>query len=358
MQKYLTTFQEGAQRYAAAMSGIPDRVPVYAQIHQLAFKEMGVNARDFYSQARLMTLGALEIYQKYGLDLAIVDYDVYNVEAEALGQTMIWHDDGTPDTDPTKPLITGPEDLPKIKTPDFENDGRFAMIIEAHELYRRETGVEPVLQFCAPFSFAVNIRGFENLVMDMLMEPDFARHLFDRIIEEVLAPWILYQKKHFPNAASVSGSDATASVPLLNLKMIKEWVVPGIQRLRELCGPELSVPNWIGEHILRKPEELLDLKLEVTGSFIEGQDPDVENLGPAFYKTYAQRHDVPLVLGVGAEFLALATPEAIERRVKHYIEVGGENGRFALYLCNIGGNTPVENLKAAITAVRTYGVYT
>ncbi|MCP4415466.1 MAG: hypothetical protein GY805_02515 [Chloroflexi bacterium] len=357
MQKYLTTFQEGARRYKAAMAGIPDRVPVYAQIHQLAFQEMGVNARDFYSQARLMTLGSLEICQKYGLDLAFVDYDVYNIEAEALGQTMIWHDDGTPDTDPTNPMICGPDDLGKIKTPDFDVDGRFPTIVEAHELHRQETGLEPTLQFCAPFSMAVNIRGFENLVMDMMVEPDFAHHLFDRIIEEVLAPWILYQKKHFPNATSVSGSDATASVPLLNVKMIKEWIVPGIQRLRELCGSEISVPNWIGDSILLKPEELLDLKLAVTGSFIEGQDPDVQKLGPGFYKAYAQKHDVPLVLGVGAEFLALATPQEIEQRVKHYVEVGGENGRFALYLCNIGNNTPVENLKAAITAVKTYGVY-
>ncbi|MFQ5420545.1 MAG: uroporphyrinogen decarboxylase family protein [Anaerolineae bacterium] len=304
-----------------------------------------------------MTLGSLEICQKYGLDLAFVDYDVYNIEAEALGQTMIWHDDGTPDTDPTRPMITDPQDLPKIKTPDFENDGRFPTIMAANKLYRRETGLEPVLQFCAPFSLAVNIRGFENLVTDMVMEPAFARHLFDRIIEEVLAPWILYQKNYFPQAMSVSGSDAAASVPLLNVPMLREWVVPGIQRLRELCGPEISVPNWIGERILRNPEDLLDLKLAVTKTFIEGQDPDVEKLGPAYYKAYAQKHDVPLVLGVGAEFLALAAPAEIEQRVKYYVEVGGENGRFALYLCNIGSNPPVENLKAAITAVKTYGVY-
>ena len=339
------------------MSGIPDRVPVYAQIHQLAFQEMGVKARDFYSQARLLTLGSLEVCQKYGLDAAFVDYDVYNIEAESLGQTMIWHDDGTPDTDPTKPMITVPDDLHKIKTPDFDNDGRYGMIIEAHELYRQHTGLEPSLQFCAPFSLAVNIRGFENLVMDMLQEPAFARQVFDRIIEEVLAPWILYQKKHFPLATSMSGSDATASIPLLNLRLIKEWVAPSILRLRELCEADLSVPNWIGEHFLPNPEELLDLKLKMTGSFIEGQDPDVARLGPAYYKAYAEKHDVPLVLGVAAEFLARATPEEIDQQVKHYVEVGGKNGHLALYLCNIASNTPVENIQAAITAARTYGTY-
>jgi uroporphyrinogen-III decarboxylase len=85
---------------------------------------------------------------------------------------------------------------------------------------------------------------------------------------------------------------------------------------------------------------------------LEGQDPDVDTLGPAFYKEYAEEQDVPLVLGVGASFLAQAKPEEVRQRVKGYVEVGGKNGRFALYLCNLGATTPPENVKAAIDAVR------
>ena len=90
---------------------------------------------------------------------------------------------------------------------------------------------------------------------------------------------------------------------------------------------------------------------------MEGQDPDVAALGPAFYKEYAEQHDVPLVLGVGASFMALSTPKEVRERVRHYVEVGGKNGRFALYLCNLGATTPPENVRAAIEAVHTYGVY-
>jgi uroporphyrinogen-III decarboxylase len=102
---------------------------------------------------------------------------------------------------------------------------------------------------------------------------------------------------------------------------------------------------------------MLALKLQVSPGFLEGQDPDVAALGPAFYKTYAEEHDVPLVLGVGASFMASSTPEEIRQRVKQYVEVGGENGCFALYLCNLGATTPVENVKAAIEAVHAYGHY-
>ncbi|MBW2178640.1 MAG: uroporphyrinogen decarboxylase, partial [Deltaproteobacteria bacterium] len=51
------------------------------------------------------------------------------------------------------------------------------------------------------------------------------------------------------------------------------------------------------------------------------------------------------------------SPSEIRDRVRQYIEVGGEGGRFALYLCNLGATTPPENIRAAIQAVRDYGHY-
>ncbi len=102
---------------------------------------------------------------------------------------------------------------------------------------------------------------------------------------------------------------------------------------------------------------MLDLKMRVCQGFVEGQDPDVETLGPLFYKAYADKKDLPLVLGIGAAFLSQATPEKIRDRVRHYIEVGGAGGRLALYLCSLNTATPPENVRAAMQAVRDYGTY-
>ncbi len=355
-----SSFQEGATRLDAAMSGVPDRVPVYAQMHEFAIKELGFSAREFYTKPELLVPGCLEIQRRYGIDVAFIDYDVYNIEAEALGQRVVFGDDHMPDVDRTVPLIKDQDDLRKIRTPDFESDGRFQMILELHGLFRRLTGVQPSMQFCGPFSLAANIRGIEQLVMDIHLDPEFARNLFERLTEEVVGPWIAYQLKHFPDAASMGGSDATASLPIVNLDILENWVAPYIMRLRELCGPQVYVPNWVGERYLKTPEKrtkMLDLKLQVCPGFIEGQDPDVEALGPELYRQYAEQHEVPLVLGVGAGFLATASPDEVRRRVKRYVEVGGRDGRFALYLCNLGATTPAENVKAAIDAAHTYGVY-
>ncbi len=120
-----------------------------------------------------------------------------------------------------------------------------------------------------------------------------------------------------------------------------------------MCGPEVYVPNWVGESLLQEPEEMLALKLQVSPEFLEGQDPDVSTLGPAIYKSYSEKNDVPLVLGIGARFITQATPDEVRQRVQDYVKVGGRNGRFALYLCNLGATTPAENVRAALDAVHS-----
>ena len=67
---------------------------------------------------------------------------------------------------------------------------------------------------------------------------------------------------------------------------------------------------------------------------------------------------MPLVLGIGASFMDLSTPQQVADRVKHYVEVGGKNGRFALYFCNLSAQTPPANVRAAIEAIHSHGTYT
>jgi uroporphyrinogen-III decarboxylase len=319
-------------------------------MHEFVAEQRGIPRREFFTTPEIMVPAILEVQAEYGLDVASVTFDVYNIEAEGLGQGVVWSDAFMPDVDRAKMLIRDRGDLSRVRTPDFDSAGSFSRVIRMHALFRKLTGIEPPLSFCAPFSLAANIRGIEPLLLDIHDDPEFARHLFDRITEEVLAPWIRYQRKYFPHATKVNGVDATACPPILTIPLLKQWVIPHILRLRELCGSDVYVANWVGERYLANPEHMLDLKRMVGPGSLLGQDPDVEKLGPAFYKQYAARHNLPLVLGVGAGFLAQATPAAIAARVRHYVEVGGRGGRFALYLCNVGGSTPPENLRAAIRA--------
>jgi len=351
-------FHEGQARYQAAMSGVPDRVPVFAQLHEFAAKQLHISPRVFYTKPDLLVQGTLEVTAAYNIDVAVLDYDVYNIEAEALGQEIIYSDDFIPDVNRSKPLIREKSDLNKIRTPNFDRDGRLPAVLEMHRLFQELTnGLPGTPGFCAPFSLAVNLRGFEQLLMDIYTDPEFAKVLFIRITDDVLVPWIQRLQQACPGVESICGSDAWTSLPILSPDIIRTWGVPFVERIQEQCQVKVYVPNWIGEAFLKNPEEMLDLKMRVCPSFVEGQDPDVEKLGPSFYKAYALKNERPLVLGIGAAFLAQATPEQIRTRVHDYIKVGGASGGLALYLCSLNTTTPPENVKAAIQAVRDFGTY-
>ena len=101
-----SSFPKGAERFEIAMQGVPDRVPVCAQMHEFVMKEIGAHAQEFYTSPELLPTGTLEVQQKYGIDVPVLDYDVYNIEAEAIGQEVIYRETDMPDVDRTKPLIT------------------------------------------------------------------------------------------------------------------------------------------------------------------------------------------------------------------------------------------------------------
>ena len=71
----------------------------------------------------------------YGFDTPINFWDVYNIEAEALGQTVVYPPDGIPDVDRTKPLIKSPSDLDRIKPPDPYKSGRMPWLLEVNKYY-------------------------------------------------------------------------------------------------------------------------------------------------------------------------------------------------------------------------------
>jgi uroporphyrinogen-III decarboxylase len=226
-----------------------------------------------------------------------------------------------------------------------------------HQYEKKSGGVLPPFRCSAPFTLAANIRGISSLLVDIFMTPDFVRELLTRITEKGLAPWLLRIKEEFPHLTEIGADDALGSLPIVSPQIMQEWVLPAALDLKERVGPEVSVPNWVGEHCLEDPGILLDMKKQVCHNFIRVQDPDVEKFGPAVFKEYARAHDIHLCLGVGAAFLDSATPAQVAERVKHYLQAGAPGGRMTLYLCALSSATPRENVHAAIRAVREYGTY-
>ena len=338
--------------------GSGKHVLIAAQCNDHSARLAGVPARRFFTDAETFAHTQLLTTAYYGLDAPNNLWDVYNIEAEALGQKIVYPDDGIPDADRTDPLIKSPGDLDKIEIPDPEQSGRMPWVHRINQLYLERTGRPARAYFCAPFSLAVNIRGYENLMIDMALRPDFAHKLFTFLCDEVLVPYIEAMRAAVDSPTLLAdGNDAWASPPMLTLDMMDEYVVAYTERLRSKLGDKVVTRgNW-GDAKSRDPERFMAQKLKCSPRVLSTLDPDLYSIGPQRVKAFAKDRNVYITAGIDATLLCEGPAEAIVERVKQYIDVLGREGNFAIYLNQIPAETPAEHIHAAVAACHTYGQY-
>lgn len=335
------------------------RVIIAAQCNDHSARLAGVSTRRFFTDADTFVRVQLLVTEYYGFDAPNNTWDVYNIEAEAMGQKIVYPPGGIPDVDRAEPLIDSPASLDKIRIPDPYKSGRMPWVHEVNRKFIELTGRPARVYFCAPFSLAVNVRGYENLIMDIETNPAFAHRLFEFLCDKVLAPFIQAMRSEIAQPdALADGNDAWASPPLINLKIMEEFVVRYAGRLRQHLGKKVVTRgNW-GDATGRDPgfpERFMALKLKACPGFLSVLDPDLFKLGPNRIKAFAQKHNAYLTAGMDATVLKEGPVEAIVERIRLYIDAMARDGRCAVYLNQIPGDTPSEHIHAAVAACHAYG---
>jgi len=350
-------FQEGFRRLEAAGKGIPDRVPVTAQLHEFAMRWTGSDGFRFYADAENLVSGIVRTASDFGFDVPNIAYDVYNIEIEAMGQPILFTAGAAPVADPATVLVREPADLGRLSVPEAGKAARMPFVLDLQRLYQRETGRPPTLQFCAPFTMASMVRGYAGLIADIYADPAQVHELLGFLTEKVIAPWIRVQAAAFPRSSLAMGADALCSPPMTNPRIIEEFSIPYIMRLRELCPIPVAVVNWWGESSVKSVEEFLGLKRRVGVGLLRVQDPDVARMGVRVFKDYAVRHGLTLEVGVGDSLLNGGPIPEIRERIRRYIGEAAAGGRFIVYLASLNADTPPEHVRAALDAIREFGGY-
>jgi len=333
-----------------------DHIAIGAQINDHAAFLAGVSSERFFTDANIFTQTQLLVTEYYKLDTLSNFWDVYNVEAEAMGQKVVYYPDSLPDIDRNRPLIAMPSDLDRLHPPNPYNSGRLPWIPKLNKNFLHITGTLDRVYFTAPFSLAANIRGYENLMEDMFIRPDFAHRLFKFICDEVLVPHIEVMRKeaNMPDLL-MDGRDAWASPPMITLDMMDEYVVTYNERLQDKVGGNLITRgNW-GDAKSRDPERFFSQKTKCSPGSLSVLDPDLYEVGPERVKAYANEHNLFVTAGVDATLIQEGPVEAIVERIKFYIDKTARDGRCMIHLNQIPGKTPCEHVHAAVAACHTYG---
>ena len=260
----------------------------------------------------------------------------------------MWKENEFPEVDPEHPLLLGSDDYGKLKSIRLGKDGRMPYVIDINRM-TMDLDLPPKIRFCGVFTLTAKLLGFESLIVAIKRQPDKVHRLMEHLTDEVLGPWIAYQRDQIGMDTAATGSEALASPPLLTVGMIREFCLRYVHRLEEKVGGIRLAGLW-GESYLEDPSELLDVKREGAKGALQALDPDVSQLGPAFYKQYADRHGMAITMGLDASLIRSGPAPAIVSRAKRFIEEAGRDGRFILYLNDIPFDTPSEHVQAAVSA--------
>ena len=301
-----------------------DRVHVSASVHMLTLAILHdlyeIHSAGFYkgdpvryARTNLITsrlIGADKVYTVWAL---------YGFTCEQVGQKMMYPDRFPPGSDADSPLINK-ETWRSLKTPDF-NTGVAKVVTDMLRETERLTGMEPLLQISAPYSFAADIYGQEPLLADVVHDPSFVNELLDFLADTILSPWIEHFIKEFSNGW-IELSDASGSPFFIGPQNCKNMAIRAMQRMTEgkEWGERLFDCNYRGDHVSTVAKrdrgsrrrgassadavakvglvELTDLKHTVCPKFIMRLEADQVEV--PFYVDQAIQRSVPLTTGIGS----------------------------------------------------------
>jgi uroporphyrinogen decarboxylase len=235
-------------------------------------------------------------------------------------------------------VISGPESLDKLVVPDPKKDGRAVSAEKTAELLVREFGKEKFLYSttCCPFTLIGELRGVEALLIDMVMQPDFAKEML-RFGTEVSLEYC----RHFINTG-VDGllmCDPTASGSLVNRNEFCDYSRPYITACLEEIKRQGAHPML---HICGDTSNLLDCIADM-GEDIFSLDHSVD-LAMATKKMKGHVALLGNLSPMGALFKNSQID--IRRQSRECVDKGGRTGFILGAGCDFIVDTPEINIRA------------
>ena len=257
--------------------------------------------------------------------------DAYRETAD-LGGKLHYFDDGPPRC--LKPPLADEKKLPAALSPGFLGSRMQDRVAGAAYLHERIGGQVPIMGWVeGPIAEAVDLRGMQTLMLDLVDDPGYVGELFD---------WVVELEIGFAQAQIQAGCDligiGDAAASLVSARVYEEMVLPREQLLVAAIQDAGAVARL---HICGNTHHLLSL-LAQTGCEIIDLDYlfPIEEARPAM-------GEAPIILGnfdPVAELLR-ATPEEVYAACKRCHRACGDR-----YIvgpgCEVPPGTPRENLQA------------
>jgi uroporphyrinogen decarboxylase len=321
-----------------------DRVPCVPVLLNHCARAAGYTVKEMTLDGEKFGKANVATYKKYKHDMICL-LDATATTAEAAGTKLNYPEENTAYVD--KPVIQSKDDLKKLRPLDPTKDGRLNNYLIATEYCVSEVGDEVFVGtlFAGPYTTAACLRGTETFLKESFQDKEFAHHLL-RYSTDVTKPFLdeAIKRGGVPVLCEPVG---TGSV--LSPKAFAELVVPYVKELNEFVASKgLPVLN----HICGNSKPILEEWLRTQPMVISVDRVDIGE--------YSQLvgDKVGLMGNVNpGKTMFMGTTEDVENEVKDVIDKAGKNpaGFVLASGCEIGIETPPENIFAMMDAARKYG---
>ena len=326
----------GRERMYAALTFQPvDMVPFAPPFQGYwALARSGVSVADSINEPKLAAAAQVNAARECQFDSVEAFWDWMSpvealgceVRVPKVGEIATW-----------KHIIVGPSTLEGLEHPDPYNDRRFTSGLETKRLICRELKNDSMCfgSLCSPFTLAGEIRGVEALILDTIIEPEFAKNVLEFCTEVITDYCSTMLSEGMENLMLC---DPTSSGSLITRIDFLKYVHP---RLRSIVK---QIDKEGGEslvHICGNTTDRLE-DIATIGMSAFSTDSSV-------YMRYARKvfgRNVALIGNVNPyKTLLNGTKEEIEKEAEKCLREGGKEGYILSASCDILPSTPIENIQ-------------
>lgn len=350
-----------------------DHIPNFSGMGSITLQgiqSLGYRFNEIHVDAQKMAASAASTYRLYGVESAIVPFDM-GVVAESLGAKVKYYDkaDQSQIIYPTmtrkivdRAAIAAPEGMSEAdaktfliketerqivehqlqKPADISKAGRIPVVLGALRQLKRDLGSEVAIGSwtLGPFTELGQVMDLEVLLKLAVKKPDIVNRHLQFMVDYLTDVINLYVEA---GADFITVREMGATGDILSPRIFKTLVLPHLQTL---FGRIKSVPTVL--HICGNTNNIIEMMAEAGANALS---VDQKNNLP---ETRAKLQNVVL-LGNYKAFgdFCEGTPEQVEALIKQSIDEGADG---VWPGCDIWPVVPDENMKAMMAAMKKYGM--
>ena len=317
------------------------KIPFSPSVYEHAARLIGRTPWDVSRDLELLCRAHRTAYEQYHHSPIVVGVDIYNLEAEAYGGTVVEPGgDGIPAI--VEPVVASVAEGRALPPFDPLSDGRIPMVLAAARRLAAELPEADVrVPVSGPFSIAVSLRGITGLLEDVALEPAATAAWLVQLAENQAA----LCQAIIDAGVDVAFFESAAAPPLLSPALFRAVELPALRRAMTIAADVAGhpVPCVIGGDT----DPILDALLSTgTGYVICPAETDQA----AFVARSASRPDVTVRINLEPHVVAHGTPDAILAEVDRIVALAATRPN-----CLLGtGALPYETPPGNVRLIRDY----